>query len=60
LERRPDAPLAAALSITHDWQPLSCGVEVRLGQLDWESGYAVTFSVRDQLVTTIEKVEGKC
>ncbi len=47
-----------AVAITHDWQPLSCGVEVRLNQLDWESGYVFTFSVRDQLLTTIEKIGG--
>jgi hypothetical protein len=33
-------------------------VEVRLNQLDWESGYVFSFSVRDQLVTTIEKAVG--
>ena len=47
-----------AVAITHDWQPLSGGVEVRLNQLDWESGYVFSFSVFDRLVTTIEKVEG--
>jgi hypothetical protein len=47
-----------AVAITHDWQPLSNGVEVRLNQLDWESGYVFSFSVFDQLVTVIEKIEG--
>ncbi len=44
--------------ITGDWQPLNGGTEVRFGKLDWESGWVVTFSARDQLVTTIEKIEG--
>jgi hypothetical protein len=44
--------------ITHDWQPLSGGVEVRLGPRDWESGYVIAFGARDQLVSRIEKIEG--
>jgi hypothetical protein len=44
--------------ITHDWQPLSAGVEVRLNQRDWNVGYVISFSARDQLVSTIEKVDG--
>ncbi|MFA6546446.1 MAG: right-handed parallel beta-helix repeat-containing protein [Limisphaerales bacterium] len=44
--------------ITHDWQPLSGGVEVRLKQRDWESGYVIAFGARDQLVSRIEKIEG--
>ncbi len=46
------------VSITHDWQPLSGGVEVRLNQRDWESGYVIAFGARDQLVSRIEKIEG--
>jgi hypothetical protein len=49
----------ANVAITHDWQPLSGGIEVRLNQRDWESGYVIAFGARDQLVTTIEKIEGK-
>lgn len=45
--------------ITGDWQKLSGGTEVKFGKLDWESGYSVSFSARDQLVATIEKIEGK-
>jgi hypothetical protein len=45
--------------VTGDWQPLNGGTEVKFGDLDWDSGYAVTFSARDQLVSVIEKVEGK-
>lgn len=44
--------------ITHGWQSLNNGVEVRLNQRDWESGYVVTFGVRDQLISRIEKIEG--
>lgn len=47
------------VGITGDWQKLSGGTEVKFGKLDWESGYAVTFSARDQLLSTIEKIEGK-
>lgn len=46
-------------AITHDWQPLSGGIEVRLGKRDWESGYVIALRARDQLITTIEKIEGK-
>jgi len=45
--------------ITHEWQPLNGGTEVKFGELDWDSGYAVTFNARDQLLTVIEKIEGK-
>jgi hypothetical protein len=44
--------------ITHDWQPLSGGVEVRLNPRDWEAGYVIAFGARDQLVSRIEKIEG--
>ena len=44
--------------ITHDWQPLGGGVEVRLNRRDWEAGYVVAFGARDQLVTIIKKIEG--
>ena len=47
-----------AVAITHDWQALSGGVEVRLNERDWESGYVISFGARDQLVTTIEKIAG--
>lgn len=48
-----------AVPITHDWQALSGGVEVRLNQRDWESGYTIAFGARDQLISTVEKIEGK-
>ncbi|MBI5687313.1 MAG: hypothetical protein HZC54_19745 [Verrucomicrobia bacterium] len=44
--------------MTGDWQPLGGGIEVRFGKHDWEAGYTATFIARDQLVTTIEKIEG--
>lgn len=49
----PEQPL------THDWQPLSGGMEVRLNPRDWETGYVIAFGARDQLVSRIEKIEGK-
>ncbi len=45
--------------ITGDWQPLGGGTEVRFGKHDWEAGYTVTFSARDQLVSRIEAIDGK-
>ena len=44
--------------VTNDWQPLNGGVEVKLNQRDWESGYVISFGARDQLITRIEKIEG--
>ena len=46
------------LPITHGWQALSDGVEVKLNQKDWESGYVISFGARDQLISRIEKIEG--
>jgi acetyl esterase/lipase len=47
-----------AVPMTYDWQPLSGGTEVRFRKFDWQDGYTVVLVGRDQLVTTIEKVEG--
>ncbi len=44
--------------ITHGWQSLAHGVEVKLNPRDWQAGYVVAFGVRDQLVSRIEKIEG--
>ena len=44
--------------VTHDWQPLGNGVEVRLNPRDWESGYVVALAARDALISRIEKIEG--
>ncbi len=47
--------------ITGDWQPLARGLEVRFKDtaFDWAGGYTVTFSVRSQLLTAIETVDGQ-
>ncbi len=44
--------------ITHDWQPLEGGIEVRLNARDWETGYVIAIGARDQLISQIEKIEG--
>ncbi len=45
--------------VTGDWQELSGGVEVKLPNTDsWAEPAVVTFSGRDQLVSTIVKVDG--
>ncbi len=46
-------------AINGDWQPLRDGIEVRFNEHDWEKGYTVHFSLRGQLVTAIDKIEGK-
>ena len=48
----------AGTKITYDWQPLANGIEVRFKEFAWGDGYSVVISYRDQLVTTIEKIEG--
>ena len=45
--------------ITGDWQPIRDGIEVRFNKYEWEKGYSVVFAGRCQLVTTIDKVDGK-
>ena len=47
------------VSLSYEWQPLSGGLEVRFREFTWQDGYTVIISARDQLVTTIEKIEGK-
>ncbi len=47
-----------SVPITWDWQPLSAGVEIRFSKRDWQPGEFVCLTARDQLITTIEKVEG--
>ena len=44
--------------VTGDWQKLSGGVEVKLGNFDWTKPSGFSFSGRDQLVSTILKIEG--
>jgi hypothetical protein len=49
---------ARGVPITGDWQPLSRGVEVRFKKDGgWAPGDMLTFTARDRLVTTIEKIE---
>lgn len=45
--------------VTFDWQPLRGGLELRFHQFPWENGYSATVVARDQLVSVIEKIEGK-
>ena len=44
--------------VAADWQKLSNGIEVKLGKRDWQPGEFVSFTARDQRLTTIEKIEG--
>jgi hypothetical protein len=50
---------AAKVPVTGDWQALSAGLEIRFSKREWQPGEFVSFTARDQLVTTIEKIEGK-
>jgi hypothetical protein len=45
--------------VDDQWHALSGGTEIRFGQFDWQDGYTVVFSARDQLVSRIEKIEGQ-
>ncbi len=44
--------------VTHEWQPLGGGIEIKLNQRDWEAGYVIAFGARDQLISRIVSVEG--
>lgn len=45
--------------VSGDWQPLSGGTEIKINKRDWgDVNQLITFSARDQLVTTIEGIEG--
>jgi len=44
--------------VTYDWQKLSGGTEIRFRSRKWEPGNLIVFSARDQLVTTITKIDG--
>ncbi|MDD4870416.1 MAG: hypothetical protein PHR77_07630 [Kiritimatiellae bacterium] len=50
---------ASKVPVTYDWQKLSGGTEIRFKRQEWKPGQMVTFSARDQLVSTIDKIEGK-
>lgn len=46
-------------AVDDQWHKLSSGTEIRFNKFDWQDGYTVVFSARDQLVSRIEKIEGK-
>jgi hypothetical protein len=48
----------AKVPITYDWQALSNGLEVKFKRQDWQKSHMVSFAARDQLTTTIVKIEG--
>ncbi|MBI2297430.1 MAG: hypothetical protein HYU66_00515 [Armatimonadetes bacterium] len=50
---------AAKVPVTYDWQTLSGGIELRFQRREWRSGEMATFAARDQLVSTIDRIEGK-
>jgi len=50
---KPDAP------ISYDWQPLRGGLEIRFQKFEWLEGYSASFSLRDQLLSQIEKIDGR-
>ena len=49
----------AKVPVTFDWQRLSGGTEIRFERQPWTPGQLITFAARDQLVSTIEKIEGR-
>ncbi len=51
--------VAARVPATYDWQKLDSGIEIRFQRQPWQRGQMVTFSARDQLISTIERIEGK-
>ncbi|MHB8993842.1 MAG: right-handed parallel beta-helix repeat-containing protein [Armatimonadota bacterium] len=50
---------ASKVPVTYDWQKLSGGTEIKFKKQEWKPGQMITFSARDQLTSTIEKIEGK-
>jgi len=50
---------ATKVPITWEWQKLSKGIEVKFNKRDLVPGNMISFSARDQLVTKIERIEGK-
>lgn len=49
---------ATKVPVTADWFKLSGGTEVKLAAREWKKGTMITFSARDQLMTTIDRIEG--
>ncbi|NOZ22010.1 MAG: hypothetical protein GXP25_13090 [Planctomycetes bacterium] len=50
---------ATKVPITWDWQKLSNGIEVKFNKRDLVPGHLICFHARDQLVTRIERIDGK-
>ncbi|MEN6641022.1 MAG: right-handed parallel beta-helix repeat-containing protein [Armatimonadia bacterium] len=48
-----------AQQVTGDWQTLRGTLQVKVLPYEWEKGWTFTFSAKDYLITTIEKIEGK-
>jgi hypothetical protein len=46
------------IPVTGGWQKLNGGVEVKLGNRDWTKPCGISFSGRDQLISTIRKIKG--
>ncbi|MCE5238941.1 hypothetical protein LLH23_10665 [bacterium] len=44
--------------VDDQWHALSGGTEIRFHPFEWQDGYTVVFSARDQLLSRIEKIEG--
>ena len=49
----------ATAPITYQWQPLRGGLEIRFQPFEWTEGYSASFSLSDQLLSTVAKIEGK-
>lgn len=49
---------ASKVPVTHDWQRLSDGTEVRFSRRPWQPGHMISFTARDQLVSRITKIDG--
>ena len=45
--------------VDDQWHALSGGTEIHFNTFDWQDGYTVVFNARDQLLSRIEKIEGK-
>ncbi len=45
--------------VDDQWHAISGGTEIKFNPFEWQDGYTVVFNARDQLVSRIEKIEGK-
>lgn len=50
---------ASKVPVTYDWQVLSGGTDIRFKRQEWKPGELVIFSARDQLIATIEQINGQ-